>query len=50
MAKVGLAYDLVNLDCLNGQPLDCVAELDSEETIQAMETAIESGGHEVVRL
>jgi D-alanine-D-alanine ligase len=50
MAKVGLAYDLVNLDYLNGQPLDCVAELDSEETIQAIETAIESAGHEVVRL
>ncbi len=50
MAKVGLAYDLVNLDCLNGQPIDCVAELDSEETIQAIETAIESAGYEVVRL
>ena len=40
MAKVGLAYDLINLDCLNGQPFDCLAELDSAETIQAMENAI----------
>jgi D-alanine-D-alanine ligase len=50
MAKVGIAYDLVDLDCLDGLPLDCIAELDSEETIQAIITAIESRGHEVVRL
>jgi D-alanine-D-alanine ligase len=50
MAKVGLAYDLVDLDRLKGQPLDCVAELDCEGTIEAMANAISSGGHEVVRL
>ncbi len=50
MAKVGLAYDLIKLDQLNEFPIDCVAELDSEETIQAVEQAIKSGGHEVILL
>ena len=50
MAKVGLAYDLINLDNMNGLPFDCLAELDTAETIQAMENAIRAGGHEVVRL
>ena len=50
MAIVGLAYDLINLDCMNGLPFDCLAELDSKETIHALEHAIRSGGHQVIRL
>jgi D-alanine-D-alanine ligase len=50
MTKVGLAYDLVDLDYLNGRPFDCFAELDSKETIQAVEAALVSGGHEVIHL
>jgi D-alanine-D-alanine ligase len=50
MAKVGLAYDLINLDCPHEFPFDCFAEFDSEETIQAVAHAIKSGGHEVILL
>src|SRR5512136_378976 len=50
MAKVALAYDLVDLDCLDDRPFDCFAELDSQETIQAVERALRSGGHDVILL
>jgi len=50
MAKVGLAYDLVDLECLDIQPFDCFAELDCEETIRAVYGALQSGGHEVILL
>ena len=50
MTKVGLAYDLIKLDCLNEYPLDCIAEFDSEDTIQAVANALKAGGHEVILL
>jgi D-alanine-D-alanine ligase len=50
MARVGLAYDLVDLDCLRDQPFDCFAELDCVQTIQGIEQALLAGGHEVILL
>jgi D-alanine-D-alanine ligase len=50
MARVGLAYDLVDLDCLRDQPFDCFAELDCVETIQAIQHALIAGGHAVILL
>jgi D-alanine-D-alanine ligase len=50
MTRVGLAYDLVTLDGLLGKPIDCIAEFDSEETIQAIADALKAGGHEVILL
>jgi D-alanine--D-alanine ligase len=50
MAKVGLAYDLINLSGINGSPLDTLAELDTHETVMAISTAIQSAGHEVIPL
>ncbi len=47
MAKVGLAYNLFQLNCLEDLPLDCIVELDSEGTIRAVAKAIESRGHDV---
>jgi D-alanine-D-alanine ligase len=50
MAKVGLAYNLIRPDYFRELPLDFIAELDSEEAIQAVADALRSGGHEVVLL
>ena len=50
MTKVGLAYDLIKLEAMKGLPFDCIAELDSEEAIQAIAHALRSGGHEVILL
>jgi D-alanine-D-alanine ligase len=50
MTKVGLAYDLIKLENINERPLDCIAELDSEQTIQAVAQALKAGGHEVILL
>jgi D-alanine-D-alanine ligase len=50
MARVGLAYDLIDLAGINGAPLDSVAELDSKETVLAISHAIQAGGHEVIHL
>jgi len=50
MTKVGLAYDLIKLDTMQELPFDCIAEFDSEETIQAIANALKSGGHEVILL
>jgi hypothetical protein len=48
--KSWIAYDLVDLERLDIQPFDCFAELDCEETIQAVHGALQSGGHEVILL
>jgi len=50
MTRVGLAYDLIKLDGLQERPIDCIAEFDSEETIQAIVDALQAGGHEVILL
>ena len=50
MAKVALVYNLIHLEGLRGRPLDMLAEYDSEETIAALRTALEAGGHEVLPL
>jgi D-alanine-D-alanine ligase len=50
MAKVGLAYDLIDLNGIDGSPLDTLAEFDTKETILAISRAIEAGGHEVIPL
>ncbi len=50
MAKVGLAYNLLHTDSLQERPIDCIAELDSDKTIQAVARALEAGGHEVTLL
>jgi D-alanine-D-alanine ligase len=50
MTRVGLAYDIVTMDGLQERPIDCVAEFDSEETIQAIASALTAGGHEVILL
>ena len=50
MAKVGLAYNLFQIDCLQELPLDCIVELDSTGTIRAVTEAIESRGHDVFLL
>ncbi len=50
MAIIGLAYNLIQPECLRSLPIDCIAELDTNETIQAVASALEDGGHEVVLL
>lgn len=50
MAKVALVYNLIHFEGLRGRPLDMLAEYDSEETIAALRTALEAGGHEVLPL
>ncbi|PWB55467.1 MAG: hypothetical protein C3F13_04095 [Anaerolineales bacterium] len=50
MAKVGLAYDLIDLNFIDGSPLDTLAEFDTKETIMAISRALEAGGHEVIPL
>ena len=46
--KVGLAFNLIREEILEGRPIDAIAEYDSIGTIDAIKTAIESGGHGVV--
>ena len=48
MAKVGLAYNLIDYSSMHNRPLDCAAELDTPETIQAISDAIQLGEHQVV--
>ena len=48
--RVALACNLIRPAMLAGRPLDTVAELDCEETIRALEAALRSSGHEVVRI
>ncbi|MDX9953154.1 MAG: D-alanine--D-alanine ligase [Anaerolineae bacterium] len=50
MARVALVYNLIHLERLGSRPLDMLAEYDSEETIAALRTALEAGGHEVLPL
>ena len=50
MAKVGLAYNLIDYSSLHDRPLDFAAELDSPEAIQAISNAIRAGGHKVILL
>ena len=51
MARVALACNLIRPELLaRGRPLDAVAELDTEETLAAVEAALRAGGHEVVRV
>jgi D-alanine-D-alanine ligase-like ATP-grasp enzyme len=50
MSKVALVFNLIRPEMLRGKPLDAVAELDTEPTIEAIEAALQEGGHEVVRI
>jgi D-alanine-D-alanine ligase len=49
--KIGIAYDLKHDFSIDGgRPDDWLEEYDSEDTIQAVQDAIEALGHEAVRL
>jgi D-alanine-D-alanine ligase len=50
MARVALVFNLIRPAMLEGRPLDAVAELDTEETIAAIEHALAAGGHAVTRV
>jgi len=50
MARVALVYNLIHPHMLHGSPLDYIAEYDSRETISALSTALQAGGHEVIPL
>ena len=50
MARVALVCNLIRPEMLRGARLDSVAELDSEETLLAVEAALREGGHEVRRV
>lgn len=50
MARVALVCNLIRPEMLRGARLDSVAELDTEETLQAVEAALREGGHEVRRV
>ena len=49
--RIGFTYDLkTDHEFQAGLPQDAYAELDREETIESVRKAIESGGHEVVKI
>jgi D-alanine-D-alanine ligase len=50
MARVALLFNLIHEEKLENSdtPIDFIAEYDTEETIDAVKTAIEAGGHEVI--
>ena len=50
MVTVALAYNLIHPEMIGSGPLDALAEYDSEDTIAALRTALEAGGHEVALL
>ncbi|MSR13072.1 MAG: ATP-grasp domain-containing protein [Gammaproteobacteria bacterium] len=50
MARVALVCNLIHPEYLRSGPLDAVAELDSEETLLAVESALRGDGHDVVRV
>ncbi len=50
MSRVALAYNLIKLSCIQDAPLDCIAEYDTPEAIQAIADALQAGGHEVILL
>lgn len=47
---IGLTYNLKSYYLAKGFSPERVAEFDSEETIEALESALKNGGHEVVRI
>jgi D-alanine-D-alanine ligase len=48
--KVALIYNLIRSELMEGAKLDAVAELDSEETIKALEVALTLCGHTPILL
>ncbi len=50
MSRVALAYNLIKLSSIQDAPLDCIAEYDTPEAIQAIAGALRAGGHEVILL
>jgi D-alanine-D-alanine ligase len=50
VAKVALVHNMIQPSMLRNGPLDLMAEYDSEETISALNTALQAGGHEVILL
>jgi D-alanine-D-alanine ligase len=48
MATVGLTFNLIHEEEIGEKPVDCIAELDTPETINALKEALESGGHTVI--
>ena len=50
MARVALVYNLIHPEMLQNQTIDLIAELDNESTVRAVEQALETGGHQVVRV
>ncbi len=49
--RIALLYNLKkNAPHVPGEPVDAAAELDSEETVQALQQAMEAGGHQVTPL
>jgi len=48
--RVALACNMIRPSMIGSGPLDAIAELDSEETLNAVETALRDGGHVVVRI
>ncbi len=49
--RIALLYNLkANAPHEPGEPVDASAELDSEETVQALQQALEDGGHQVLPL
>jgi D-alanine-D-alanine ligase len=46
--KIALLYNGIKQDMLTKQPLDVIAELDSQETIDYVREALVSGGNEVI--
>jgi D-alanine-D-alanine ligase len=50
MATVGLTFNLIHEEEIGEKPVDCIAELDTPETINTLKEALESGGHTVILL
>ena len=49
--KVGITYNLKkDFTRQENQPMDLLEEFDSEETVDAIQKALESEGHEVIKL
>jgi D-alanine-D-alanine ligase len=50
MVRVALAFNLIHEDEVvrANNPTDCIAEYDTEETIEAVKNALEAGGHSVL--
>lgn len=48
--NVALVFNLIREDMFKDKPIDITAEYDSQETIDALKNAIESGGHKVILL